>query len=226
MSVLRDPRVRLAAGLGALAVTGARVDADGVGQLEAAAFRSVNHLPDRMRGPVWVVMQAGNLAAAPISAAAARRCGRPLLARRLLAGGSLTWVLTKVVKRSVGRPRPTTLLPGTRVRGRPPAGLGFVSGHAAVVTALTAAALPELRPSGRRAALAGAAAVGLARLYVGAHLPLDVLGGVALGVAVEAALELADDYARTSTAGSGSSASDRYPSSSWAKCSRSTACRP
>jgi membrane-associated phospholipid phosphatase len=222
-----NPRVRLVGGLAALAVTAARVNADGVGPLEAAAFRSVNHLPDPLRAPVWVVMQGGNLVAAPLAAVAARRAGRPDLARRLLAGGSATWLLTKVVKRGVGRPRPSTLLTGTRVRGRPPSGLGFVSGHAGVVTALTAAALPELGPSGRRAALAGATAVGLARLYVGAHLPLDVVGGVALGIAVEAAVELAEDYARASAAaGSGSSASDRYPSSSWAKCSRSTACSP
>jgi membrane-associated phospholipid phosphatase len=33
--------------------------------------------------------------------------------------------------------------------------------------------------------------VGLTRVYVGAHLPLDVAGGAALGLAVEAAAELA-----------------------------------
>jgi undecaprenyl-diphosphatase len=32
--------------------------------------------------------------------------------------------------------------------------------------------------------------VALARVYVGAHLPLDVLGGVALGLAVAGAVRL------------------------------------
>jgi glycosyltransferase 2 family protein len=31
----------------------------------------------------------------------------------------------------------------------------------------------------------------LARIYVGAHLPLDVLGGIALGLAIGAAVRLA-----------------------------------
>ncbi len=34
------------------------------------------------------------------------------------------------------------------------------------------------------------AAVGLARVYVGAHLPLDVLGGWSLGIAIDGALRL------------------------------------
>jgi membrane-associated phospholipid phosphatase len=32
--------------------------------------------------------------------------------------------------------------------------------------------------------------VGLARIYVGAHLPLDVAGGAALGLAIDAAMTL------------------------------------
>jgi membrane-associated phospholipid phosphatase len=33
--------------------------------------------------------------------------------------------------------------------------------------------------------------VGLTRVYVGAHLPLDIAGGAALGLAVEALVSLA-----------------------------------
>jgi undecaprenyl-diphosphatase len=59
-----------------------------------------------------------------------------------------------------------------------------------VAVALGAAAVPRLGPAGRALALSAVPLVGLTRLYVGAHLPLDVAGGAALGLAVEATVEL------------------------------------
>jgi undecaprenyl-diphosphatase len=35
--------------------------------------------------------------------------------------------------------------------------------------------------------------VGLCRIYVGAHLPLDVVGGAAMGLAVDAAVQSVTD---------------------------------
>jgi membrane-associated phospholipid phosphatase len=106
----------------------------------------------------------------------------------------------------VGRPRPAGLLPGTRTRGRDAAGLGYLSGHAGVAVALCAAALPRLGPAGRVLVLACVPAVGLTRIYVGAHLPLDVVGGAALGLAVEAAVALVGDAAARPTAVGGAPA--------------------
>ena len=90
----------------------------------------------------------------------------------------------------VRRDRPAILLPGTRGRGRDAAGLGYLSGHAGVAVALGAAALPRLGPRGCALVLAAVPAVALMRVYVGAHLPLDIAGGAALGLAVEAGLSL------------------------------------
>jgi undecaprenyl-diphosphatase len=64
-----------------------------------------------------------------------------------------------------------------------------------VAVALGAAALPRLGPAGRALALGTIPAVGLTRVYVGAHLPLDIAGGAALGLAMDAALALAMDAA-------------------------------
>lgn len=191
----RSDGTRLLVGLAGLAVTGWAVEHDRIGPLEAHAFRAVNRLPDSLYRPAWVVMQGGNALAVPATAAVAWCAGRPRLARRLLAGGLLAWLLAKVVKRAYRRPRPAALVDGTGVRGREPTGLGFVSGHAAVSTALALAVRPELGRTGR--ALAGLAlpTICASRLYVGAHLPLDVLGGVALGVAVDAVVDVLADSA-------------------------------
>ena len=83
-----------------------------------------------------------------------------------------------------------SLLTGVRTRGREASGLGYLSGHAAVATALTAAAYPHLGTRGRRVILALAAIVGLSRIYVGAHLTLDVAGGAAMGLLVDGAWSL------------------------------------
>lgn len=177
---------RLLLGLVGLAGTASVVRRDRVGRREVAVFRAVNELPDALSGPLWVVMQAGAVGAAPVAAVAADVAGRPRLAAQLLLGGSGAWVLAKVVKRFAQRPRPVVLLPQTRCRGPEASGLGYVSGHAAVAVALTAAALPHLGRRGRLAALAAAPVVGLARMHAGTHLPLDVVGGAALGLAVDA----------------------------------------
>jgi membrane-associated phospholipid phosphatase len=138
-------------------------------------------------------MQLGTLGAAPAAAGVAWLAGDRELAGRLLAGGVGAWVLSKVVKRMVRRPRPATLLPGTRRRGREAAGLGYLSGHAGVAVALGAAVFPRLGAAGRAVALSAVPVVGPTRIYVGAHLPLDVAGGAALGLAVDAAAALVSD---------------------------------
>jgi hypothetical protein len=69
-------------------------------------------------------------------------------------------------------------------------GLGYPSGHVAVAAALATAAGPWLPRPARRATWWAVWLVALGRMYAGAHLPLDVVGGAALGWAVAAAVHL------------------------------------
>ena len=187
---LADPWARLGLGATGLLATAGAVRRDRVSAAEARAFRAVNGLPDALYPPAWVVMQMGAFGAVPASATAAWRAGDGELAARLLLGGTGAWAAAKLVKQVVRRPRPADLLPGIRGRGRDAAGLGYLSGHAAVAAALGAAALPRLGPAGRALTLTAIPLVGLTRLYVGAHLPLDIAGGAALGLAADAAAGL------------------------------------
>jgi len=157
---------------------------------DANLFRLVNQLPDGLGRPLLVVMQLGAVAAVPVMAAVALAARRPRLARDLALSGGLAWVLAKVVKGLVGRARPVALLQGVVERALN-TGLGYPSGHVAVAAALATAAGPWLPRPARRAVWGVVWLVALGRMYAGAHLPLDVVGGAALGWAVAAATHLA-----------------------------------
>jgi len=157
---------------------------------DANLFRLVNDLPDAIGRPLLVVMQLGALAAVPAVAAVALAARRPRLARDLALSGGLAWALAKLVKDLVGEARPIGLLHGVVVRGLA-TGLGYPSGHVTVAAALATAAGPWLPRPARRATWWVVWLVALGRMYAGVHLPLDVVGGAALGWAVAAAAHLA-----------------------------------
>ena len=156
---------------------------------EAAVFRVVDAVPLPIAA-VWPVMQLGNLLVVPAAALVAAALRRWRLAAELLLAGVGVYLLAKVVKGIVERARPDALLDDVVVRGAPALGRGFVSGHAAVVTALLVVAWPWLSRPGRVVCAVLAVLVCLARVQVGAHLPLDVVGGAGLGLLVAGAVRL------------------------------------
>jgi membrane-associated phospholipid phosphatase len=139
---------------------------------------------------VWPFMQLGNVVVVPVSAAVAAAFRRWRLAAGLLLAGAGVYLLAKVVKDIVVRGRPDRLLDEVVIRGAAALGRGYVSGHAAVVTSLLVVAWPWLNRPARVACAVLVAVVCLSRVYVGAHLPLDVVGGAALGLAVAGVVRL------------------------------------
>ncbi len=188
--------LRLTLGIAGLAATAALARRPTVGGIERAAFRTVNGLPEDPTHLVWAVMQCGSLGAAPAAGAIGWGAGDRALARRLLCAGGGAWLAAKLVKRAVRRPRPAELVPAVTCRGSAATGLGYLSGHAAVVTALAAVAAPKLPRQLRPAVGAIVPIVAAARVYVGAHLPLDVVGGASLGLALGALANLASGRGR------------------------------
>ena len=153
-----------------------------VGAAEEEVFRRVNNLPDQIHLPVWAVMQAGSFGAVFVVAAALFRREHDAEAVAALVVGTVVWAGVKRLKYFVGRGRPAAHLDAVHVRGHPQTGLGYPSGHAAVSLTLAILVVAVASPVVSVVALAAAAFTGAARLYVGAHLPLDVAGGFAIGV--------------------------------------------
>jgi len=152
-----------------------------VGRSEERVFRRFNGAPDALHAPLWAVMQSGSLAAVFVTGGALARAGRTRTACATALAGTAVWGGVKLIKPRVGRGRPEALLDGVSVRGPAPTGLGYPSGHAAVAATLALVVPHAASPQWRAAAIIVAGAVGGARIYVGAHLPLDVAGGFAIG---------------------------------------------
>ena len=182
--------VRLVAALAVLLVSIKLVNRNHIDELEIDAFRLVNDLPGVLYPLLWVIMQLGNVLAVPVLAGVAALTRRYRLAVNLAVAGFGCYFLAILVKNLVHRGRPSQYLPDVNLHGPAATGLGYISGHAAVAVALASVASPYLSRRARRVAWTLAAVVCLSRVYVGAHWPLDVIGGAAVGFAVGAVVHL------------------------------------
>jgi glycosyltransferase 2 family protein len=158
---------------------------------EIVAFRAVNDLPGQLWHVLWVLNQYGTVVTIPIVTAVALLFRRWVLAVTLGISGVGVYLLSKVIKEFVGRGRPAALVDGVAERESFATGsLGYPSGHAAVAWAITLILLPRVGRTWQIAAIVLAIVVPVVRMYVGAHLPLDLIGGAALGMTIASATNL------------------------------------
>jgi membrane-associated phospholipid phosphatase len=173
---------------------------------EQSIFHAINDLPDWLEPPMWVFQLAGLLLVPLLLAVIAAAFKQWWLAIALVVFIPLKLFVEKgIVKQLVERERPGTTICGYdpanpdafdiscgNFRGDVPLeGLSFVSGHAIIAWGV-AALFWVVLPRGWRWVPVGIAALNaIARVYLGAHNPLDVIGGGAIGIALAALLILA-----------------------------------
>jgi uncharacterized membrane protein YbhN (UPF0104 family)/membrane-associated phospholipid phosphatase len=174
---------RVAAGLGVLIGAGIAAHLGRPSVVEINLFRLINQLPSALDAPLLGVMQIGALAAVPVLAAAVALAGRYRLASVVALAGTLAWSAAKLAQFVVDEEAPQLRLSRVVLHGGVAPGLAFPASHVAVAAALTVAAGPYLGRSGRRMAWLVTGLIAVARVYVGVHLPIDVVGGLGLGVA-------------------------------------------
>jgi membrane-associated phospholipid phosphatase len=183
-----EPRTRIArvaAGSAMLAVSYAEVRRSEISVYEEWLFRAANDANDGLRVPVRAVMQAGTFITVPAVAAVAFVAGRRALALRVLAAGTAAWFGAKAIKPLGGRNRPAGVLrDAVHLREGIQGDLGWVSGHAAVATTLALVLTDDLPAPMRPILAAIVLATGFGRMYVGAHLPHDLVGGAGLGFVI------------------------------------------
>jgi uncharacterized membrane protein YbhN (UPF0104 family)/membrane-associated phospholipid phosphatase len=180
----------LGAGLAVFVLTAA-LARGGLAPGEAALFHAVNGLPDALNPVIWPFMQYGVFLTIPVLSVVALLLRRVRLAIAMALAGVGVYLLARVVKEIVARGRPEALLDDVAARETFAAGsLGFPSGHAAVAGALTVVVTPYLPGRWKIVPAALLVIVVLGRMYVAAHVPLDLLGGAALGATAGAVASL------------------------------------
>ncbi len=162
-----------------------------VGRVEEAVFNAINGLPDWLKAPMWVFQIFGSLAFVALAGLAAFAARRYRLGTALVAAIPLKLAFEWWgVKALVERERPSFTVPGAVIRDVNTSPLGFPSGHAIFAFALAGLLAPYLGRRGKAVVYALAVLNSFARVYLGAHNPLDVIAGAGLGIAIAAGLNL------------------------------------
>ncbi|WP_223256424.1 flippase-like domain-containing protein [Micromonospora endophytica] len=173
--------VNLAVSAGLLVVASLVVRHRPLPAWERDLFTLINRLPAGTTPVLAVIMQVGSYPAVFVATAVAALLRRFALARDLLLAGNLAYWLAVANKAAVARQRPAALLADVAVHDTITGALGYPSGHVAVATALALVAARAGGPRWRRLMWAVLVVVAVARVHVGAHLPLDSVGGLLVG---------------------------------------------
>jgi undecaprenyl-diphosphatase len=193
---IRRDLIWLAASLAVFAAC-AVIAANGrVGPPERAVFHAINGLPGWLYRPMLAAQYLGVLAMPLVVAAGALVWRRWRLAAALVLVVPLKLVLERAAKQLVHRQRPGTTVPDAILRGVPHHGLSFTSGHAIITFAIAGLLVLVLPRHWGIVAFVLAACNAVARVYLGAHNPLDVVGGAAIGLMIAAVLDMFLDVAR------------------------------
>jgi len=159
---------------------------------EQRIFSYINNLPESLKMTAVILTHIGStwmaVGVVAIAFIAKMYWLTWRLAFSILAGYSVVLVL----KTGLERPRPEFLYPNSDVHLRVSETLaGFPSGHSMVITVVALTLLPFL-PKVWRWIIAGLfiGLIGLSRIYLGVHAPLDIAGGIAIGAIVVCVIRL------------------------------------
>jgi glycosyltransferase 2 family protein len=151
-----------------------------VSTFEANIFNAINDLPSWLYLPFYYITQFGSVYILGILLVVYLVKQHHHIVIRLLMTGSLAYLLAGLAKSLWGRARPHELLPDILTLDYFQ-GAGFPSGHVALAAAVAFTMGHYLGKRYFWLIAAWVVGVSLSRMYLGVHLPLDIVGGIAIG---------------------------------------------
>jgi membrane-associated phospholipid phosphatase len=181
---------------------------------DAELFRVLNEVPPGLATlltPLSRLFLAAGLSTAAILAliyvVIRNRSALPVLVAATAA--AVAFLAANLAKIVADRSRPYEVITHAVLRQQPAHGTSFPSSHTAVAVATVIALRPFVARPVAVVAVGYAVLVGLSRVYVGVHYPLDVLAGAGIGMAVGGvALLVSDRLLRDGRAGPRAGGSD------------------
>lgn len=186
----------IAAVIWVMSVTLVSIGGDHISDLERHIFALSQQGPDWLSAGLHFLTNSGYMIIISVFAIFALRTVRiRLLLMSLLALASAWWV-SDVLKVLFDRGRPAEVLQNFSFNNLFPELMtnGFPSGHAASSAAWATVVALQVPLRWSWVAIVAAVVIGYSRLHLGAHLPLDVLGGWALGLVIGFMVQLAGRY--------------------------------
>jgi len=150
--------------------------------VEESIFRTLNNVPQWVQVLFLLITIFGAIGVAWIISLVLLVRRRYAFAVQLWLAAMIAWWGAKLIKNFHVRLRPYDILQNVHVADVRDAAFGYPSGHMAVATAMALIIGQRLGPTGRRWLYVFVALIGISRVVVGMHSPLDIVGGFGVGL--------------------------------------------